>query len=811
MSSLNNALKKLPSANDIGSNNNNNNAHNNNNNNINKGVRKLVVRNLKAATPLPADFEATSWARLVNAVDAVHASRAVPDSLEQLYGVVEALCSNGFAANTYSRLRATLAAHVGGSLAQRLANVPAGDETLVAVDRAWQAHCDQTHLVRSIFLYLDRTYVLQQQQQHQQQHQDMLDVSNRLLVLWDLALNDFRELVLLRNNGALLAATLDALLAAVGRDRRGADIDRALARRLLRMLATLNLYNEHFEPMLLRATDSFYGDDAAQRAQSLPLAAYLRYAERTLGDEARRVDQYIDERSRRALTAAVERAVLRWPARLDTLVASGVARCVDDAAYGDLACLYRLLTRRGVALQSELKGAWSAYVERTAQTLVVDAAREATLIVDFLTLRDRLDDVLRESFAGDATLSAATRDALERAFNVRATRVAQLTARHSDTLLRSGSKQTAAELETQLTRLVALFRLLLAKDVFEAFYGKHLAKRLLLQRSASDDAERSMLTRLKAECGAQYTSKLEGMIRDQSLSDDIAKSFASDEAASGELARLGAVDLRVAVLTHGFWPQYVAIECALPPAMDSMLAVFKQFYARKHSGRRLHWQHSLSHCALRAAMPRGRKELGASLFQALVLLAFNDVRGTAPLSVAALARHTSLPTAELHRTLESVSTKIRILVRKGDESGAAASSATGATAMAVDASEDSEAPAASTLTITPETEYHVNDRFRSKMVRIKINYAVQARETAAENDKTQRGVVQGRQYQIDAAIVRIMKARKALPQTELLTELFAQLKFPVEAADLKKRIDSLREREYLENDENDATLLKYLA
>jgi cullin-4 len=241
-----------------------------------------------------------------------------------------------------------------------------------------------------------------------------------------------------------------------------------------------------------------------------------------------------------------------------------------------------------------------------------------------------------------------------------------------------------------------------------------------------------------------------------------------------------------------------------------MLAVFKQFYARKHSGRRLHWQHSLSHCALRAAMPRGRKELGASLFQALVLLAFNDVRGTAPLSVAALARHTSLPTAELHRTLESVSTKIRILVRKGDESGAGSVERHWRNRNGGRRERRQRGAAASTLTITPETEYHVNDRFRSKMVRIKINYAVQARETAAENDKTQRGVVQGRQYQIDAAIVRIMKARKALPQTELLTELFAQLKFPVEAADLKKRIDSLREREYLENDENDATLLKYL-
>ena len=37
----------------------------------------------------------------------------------------------------------------------------------------------------------------------------------------------------------------------------------------------------------------------------------------------------------------------------------------------------------------------------------------------------------------------------------------------------------------------------LGKDVFEAFYKKDLAKRLLHGRSASVDAEKSMLTKLK--------------------------------------------------------------------------------------------------------------------------------------------------------------------------------------------------------------------------------------------------------------------------------------------------------------------------
>ncbi len=55
--------------------------------------------------------------------------------------------------------------------------------------------------------------------------------------------------------------------------------------------------------------------------------------------------------------------------------------------------------------------------------------------------------------------------------------------------------------------------------------------------------------------------------------------------------------------------------------------------------------------------------------------------------------------------------------------------------------------------------------------------------------------------QIDAAIVRIMKTRKSLSHKLLVQELLIQLKFPIRAQDLKKRTESLIDREYLERDE----------
>ena len=70
-----------------------------------------------------------------------------------------------------------------------------------------------------------------------------------------------------------------------------------------------------------------------------------------------------------------------------------------------------------------------------------------------------------------------------------------------DDQLRKGLKGTSEEeMEAVLEKVVMLFRYLQEKDVFEKYYKQHLAKRLLGGRSVSDDAERSMIAKLKHEC-----------------------------------------------------------------------------------------------------------------------------------------------------------------------------------------------------------------------------------------------------------------------------------------------------------------------
>jgi cullin 3 len=83
-----------------------------------------------------------------------------------------------------------------------------------------------------------------------------------------------------------------------------------------------------------------------------------------------------------------------------------------------------------------------------------------------------------------------------------------------------------------LDKTITIFRYLIEKDAFERYYKGHFAKRLLLGRSVSEDAERGMLAKLKAESGNQFTLKLEGMFNDMKLSADTMKAYRSHLAMS---------------------------------------------------------------------------------------------------------------------------------------------------------------------------------------------------------------------------------------------------------------------------------------
>ena len=70
-----------------------------------------------------------------------------------------------------------------------------------------------------------------------------------------------------------------------------------------------------------------------------------------------------------------------------------------------------------------------------------------------------------------------------------------------------------------------------------------------------------------------------------------------------------------------------------------------------------------------------------------------------------------------------------------------------------------------------------------------------------------------RRYTIEASVIKVMKARRKLEYVNLISETskILQLKFNPEPAQIKLRIESLIERGYIERDEVDKRIFKYIA
>mmetsp|Transcript_2995 Transcript_2995/g.4280 ORF Transcript_2995/g.4280 Transcript_2995/m.4280 type:complete len:759 (-) Transcript_2995:246-2522(-) len=736
------------------------------------GAKKMVIKPFKVKPQLPVDFEEQTWQKLQQSVVAVFSNQPAAQSREELYRAVEDMCIHKMAPKLYERLERTCEGLIEKSV-DKLVGITMDPAVFLAqAGEVWQGHTDHVLTLRNIFLYLDRGYILQ---------------AANLRSIWDMGLDLFRTH--LQSRQEVESKIIGGILQQIEAERNGEDVNRDLLKSLLRMLWSLGLYSSSFEGRFLDETSLFYTKEGARYIETTDTVHFLVHCENRLAAESDRVGHYLDAQTLRPLITTVETKLIA-PHAL-ALMDRGFEQLMTGDRVDDLRRMYKLFGKPGVSVLEDLKAALNNYVRRKGLELVNDDGGEnAKLLIDrLLVFKSKQDAIMENAFEKNQQYTFALKDAWEHFLNAKQNKPAELLAKFVDAKLKGQKGSTDNEIETLLDKVMVLFRFLHAKDVFEAFYKKDLAKRLLLGKSSSFDLERSMISKLKTECGAAFTTKLEGMFKDIDLSRDLMSQYQQYQNDRDEQEResnvfephsANSVEMAVQVLTTGYWPTYPPMaQLKLPSELVYHQERFRKYYTSKYQGRRIEWQHILGQCIVKALCFKKTKELSVSQLQAMVLMCFNYAE---KIQFPDVKEQTGIEDGELRRTLQSLACgKVRVLTKqpKGREV------------------EDSDS-------------FVINSDFSHKLYRIKIN-TIQMKETVEENEKTHEAVFRDRQYQVDAAIVRIMKSRKTLSHPLLMSELFNQLKFPAKPADLKKRIESLIEREYLERDENKSSVYNYLA
>jgi len=768
-----------------------------------KKEAKMRIR----AFPMTMDekYVENIWNLLKAAIQEIQRKNNSGLSFEELYRNAYTMVLHKHGERLYSGLKEVVTNHLESKVRNDVLTA-LNNNFLQTLNAAWNDHQTSMVMIRDILMYMDRVYVQQ----------------NNCENVYNLGLVIFRDKVV--RYGCIGNHLRVTLLDMIMKERRGEVIDRLAIKNACQMLMMLgietrNVYEEDFESHFLKQSAEFYMIESQKFLEENSASSYIHKVEARINEEAERATHYLDETTEPRIVEVVEEQLIRR--HMKTIVemeGSGVVHMLKNNRMPDLSCMYKLFGRVTEGHKT-IGEAVSKYLREEGKALVTQAKDEqsqqtnaVTYIQNLLELKDRFDDFLTQSFSNDKYFKQVISGDFEYFLNLN-TRSPEFLSLFIDDKLKKGVKGLSdVEVESVLDKSMILFRFLQEKDQFEEYYKRHLARRLLNQKSASDDSEKMMISKLKSECGCQFTSKLEGMFKDMTVSNTLNEEFKNHLQNTG--TTLNGVDLGVRVLTTGFWPgQTAPPPIVLPRIPAQAFDVFKNFYLAKHSGRILTLQPSAGTTDLNALFFGGTSKKGSvdeesaaaggeagtsgksgnvkkhilcvNTYQMVILLMFNTRER---LTYEEIKQETLIPDRDLTRALQPLSVgkaSQRILVKypKSKE-------------------------------IEPTHSFSINESFTSAFHRVKIQQAsARQGEAEPERNETRRKVDEDRKHEIEACIVRIMKSRKHSNHNQLVAEVVEQLskRFQPSPLVIKKRIEGLIEREYMKRSDQDRKMYIYLA
>ena len=658
-----------------------------------------------------------------------------------------------------------------------------GEKFLRGLRDVWQDHNTSMNMVADILMYLDRGYT-------QQDPHGVPIFATTIALFRDHIL---RSCLNANSDNLVIDILISVMLDQIDMEREGDVIDKNLIRSCSRMLCCLyesadenesdKLYLTVFEPRFLDNAQTFYSQECERLLRESEAGTWLRHTQQRLTEEVDRCGTTIELETLPKISGVIEQQLITSHlSEFLALEGSGLRWMIDNDKIDDLSILYKLMARideKKVALRDTLqKRVVELGMEIERVLLNTDfsvgpvdgedgaegdkpkalnpAAQQTAAAIkwvdDVLRLKDKFDNLLSQCFQDDLIIQSALTKSFSDFINI-FSRCSEYVSLFIDDNLKRGIKgKTEEEVDLVLEKAIILIRYLQDRDLFQTYYQRHLARRLLHGKSESHDVEKQIISRMKQELGAAFTGKFEGMFKDLVTSAELTTGYRQHINNLGDGSKT--VDLSINVLTTNYWPAEVMgrsaqigegsrVTCTYPREISRLQASFEQYYLTNRNGRKLTWIGTTGSADVKCTFPavpgkpgalakERRYEINVPTFAMVILLLFNDLGDEESLSFEQIQGKTDISTSDLMRSLTAIAVapKSRVLIK--EPSG---------------------------KSVRPGDKFTFNAAFYSKALRIKapIINAVSKVEDHQERKTTEEKNNQTRAHIVDAAVVRIMK------------------------------------------------------
>lgn len=658
------------------------------------------------------------------------------------------------------------------------------------------------------------------------------------------------------------------LMQEIESDRKGLYVNQAIISGVVHSLAevedykkedTLVFYRDVFEKRFIKSTREYYEIEAGRLMQELDCSSYMKKVLQIIDLETLRCTKFIHSSSKDKVISEIRAGMV---ADHSKFLHKESEHMVASDCWQDLHAMYKLL--------KPIEGGLVTLIQQVQSRITqvgLEAIKQVTssdnppkvFVESFIQVYRKHSELITNIFNSDQLFVGALDKACSAIINYRISpqqpcRSPELLAKYCDSLLRkpgSNSSQgsnyvnkslSETEIDEKLSLSIIVFKYIDDKDIFQKFYSKNMARRLIFSQLASMEAEESMINKLKQVCGYEFTAKLHRMFTDIGLSNELRELFNQHLRHQG--TQLG-VNFSIYVLQAGSWPlgQSPVTSFVLPTILANSVKAFEDYYYSRFNGRVLTWLYH--HCTADLKLcytTRRQYSVSMQTFHAAILLQFES---SDELTYEQISKATQLSDDQMSKHLQGlIEAKLLSIADDDQESQTESARASGSGQQATTSSINTQGSTNNentnrvtqgtidtrcssssqlnqnqqTLTFSPTSKLRLNLEFSSKRAKFKI--AVVQRDThyqqvreQNESEQTHSSIDEDRKLYIQAAIVRVMKSRKSAKHNQLIQEVIGITKnhFTPSVPMIKKCIEILIEKQYIERKVNAADEYKYVA